>query len=374
MATMKKSLRYGAAAMVMALAIIGTTLYANSIWAPRSVKGQTNFLVMLTDPPNVPEGTTKLEVTYSGIQLHVVASDGTANWIASEASGKVDLLSLVNVKQTIASLSIPTGSTVDRLKFTISSAEATIGGTVYPVKILSEQLVVSLKGTKLDGTTTGALIDLRPTLMRIKATDADGAVVNYYVLVPSASAVIKSNVDEKHSKVGAQSQLDDEDNQELEEENDRVSGNVVITDSTLSVSGDETTFKVTLKNEGKEDASVSGLTVHGHFVSTSSTTIRVDEGNEGDDNENDHHDDLFFKISVGTLTPILGNEDHHGNGETSKLVLKPDESVSLTFKGVIKLQPDSHKAALVSLTPIKGDKYRVRLAGEDSPSFEVTAS
>ena len=117
MTVMKRSLTYGVLAVVIALAIIGASLHTNTTWF--GAKGQTGFFIMLTDPPNVPKGTTLLEVTYSNIQLHNVASDGTANWVAAQESGKVDLLSLVNVAQTIASLNLPTGSTVDKLQFTI---------------------------------------------------------------------------------------------------------------------------------------------------------------------------------------------------------------------------------------------------------------
>jgi hypothetical protein len=130
---------------------------------------------MLTDPPNVPRGTTQLNVTYSSIQLHVVASDGSSNWVAAQKSGRVNLLSLVNMTQTIATLSLPTGSTVDKLQFEISAAEAKVSDKVYPVTMLSDNLLVSLRETKLNGTKTGALIDLRPTLVQINAMNSTGS-------------------------------------------------------------------------------------------------------------------------------------------------------------------------------------------------------
>jgi hypothetical protein len=178
MATKRLSLKYGAAAVIVALAIIETSLYANTALNPTSMTtqtGQTSFLVMLTDPPNVPRGTTQLNVTYSSIQLHVVASDGSSNWVAAQKSGRVNLLSLVNMTQTIATLSLPTGSTVDKLQFEISAAEAKVSDKVYPVTMLSDNLLVSLRETKLNGTKTGALIDLRPTLVQINAMNSTGS-------------------------------------------------------------------------------------------------------------------------------------------------------------------------------------------------------
>jgi hypothetical protein len=73
LATKSLTLKYGGLAVVLALVIIGTTLYVN----PMTANAQTNFLVMLTDPPNVPVGTTSLMVTYSDVQLYVTPSGGT---------------------------------------------------------------------------------------------------------------------------------------------------------------------------------------------------------------------------------------------------------------------------------------------------------
>lgn len=367
MAVLRRSLRYGAAAVVMALAIIGASLYANTTWS--AVKGQTSFLIMLTDPPNVPKGTTVLEVTYSNIQLHNIASDGTANWLAAQESGKVDLLSLVNVTQTIASLNLPTGSTVDRLQFTISSARATINGVSYPVTILTDQLVVSLRGTKLNGTTAGALIDLRPTLVRIKASDSNGDKASYYVLVPSATAIIRPNVNEDQKQTGAKSHLDDDENEDLNEEYERAKHHIAITDATLSVSGDETTLTVTLKNTGGETARFNGLKVQGDFKINPDTTIKIDEG--GDEEED--HDGILFKISSNKLIQLP--EKEHEESDHSTHEMKPGESLTLSFRGVTKLTPDEDgEATQITITPVKGSVYTIRLLGQASEPYQVTAS
>ena len=50
-ATKRLTLKYGLAAVLVALAIIGTTLFVT----PKVVNAQTNFAVMLTDPPNDKE-------------------------------------------------------------------------------------------------------------------------------------------------------------------------------------------------------------------------------------------------------------------------------------------------------------------------------
>jgi hypothetical protein len=371
MAIMKKSMMYGVAAVVMALAIIGTILYTNKTWSPNLVYGQTNFLVMLTDPPNVPKGTTKLEVTYSNIQLHVVSNDGIANWVAAQESGKVDLLSLVNVKQTIAILNLPTGSTVDKLQFTISSAKATINNLVTPVTILTDQLVVSLRGTKLTSTVTGALIDLRPTLMKINASDSNGEKISYYVLVPSATAIIKSNVEESQKHIGSKSNLDDNENKELDEKHESSKNNVVITEATLSVNGKVTTLRVTLNNNGDESARINGLKVQGDFKTDPDTTIKVEEG-DGAHEDEDSHDGIVFKISGDTLIPLLGGEDYE-KFDRSEGEVKSGESLTVMFSGVIQVTPDD-EAPPITISPIKGNIYSINPLNENSESFDIMAS
>src|SRR5512137_1256359 len=124
METKKVAVKYGATAVIVAIVIIVTTIFANPLLSPlfsRQLGPKTTFLVMLTDPPTVPTGTTQLNLTYSGISLHVTYLDGTNSWIPVQAMGKVNLLSLLNMSQTIASIVLPTGSIVDKIRFGISS-------------------------------------------------------------------------------------------------------------------------------------------------------------------------------------------------------------------------------------------------------------
>lgn len=388
MATKRLSLKYGAAAVLVALAIIGTSLITNTMLnptgqSPQSV-GHTSFLVMLTDPPNVPRGTTQLNVTYSSIQLHVVYSDCSSNWVAAQESGRVNLLSLVNVTQTIATLSLPTGSTVDKLQFKISEAETKISGKDYPVTMLSDTLLISIKQTKLNGTKTGALIDLRPTLVQINATNSTGGSVSYFVLAPSASAIVKSNVSETQSMIGCKSKLNDDDNKELDREYKRASNNVTVTQSSLSVNGNVTTLSVTIKNIGKTNATLSSLTVSGDFNVTSSLVkwykengwgIPSQGGMHGGSMMMDRPKTIPFKISGSTLTPILGDTFRMDGQGASRLVLIPGETATLTFNGVIKLNVDGRgRSSQVAVIPVKGNSYTIHLMSENYQTFKVTAS
>lgn len=377
MATKSLALKYGMVAVVLALAIIGTSLYTKT----PPVSATTNFVVMLTDPPNVPRGTTHLTVTYSAIQLHVISSDGTANWVDADEEGEVDLLSLVEVTETIASFSITTGSTIDKIQFTISNCEATINGEVVSATILNEKLVVTIKAKKLDGTNTGTIIDLRPSLVRINARNEDGDIESYYVLVPSATAIVKSNVDANKMQIRSRHRLGDDDHDELDEEFENASENIKITAS-ISVVGDVTTISVTLKNNGETDATITGLTLNGDFAfspSIASNNPMMGRGGpmgpSEDEEDSDHPRTIPFKISKGHLYPIIGEYKHEDGVRSSKLELASGGSVTLEYSDVIQLHPyKNDDAHYVTITPKVGNVYTIRVMGMGSQTLDVPAS
>jgi len=385
LATKSLSIRYGIAAVIVALAIIGTSLYVNTSVPSQTGNSLTNFAVMLTDPPTVPRGTTELNVTYSSIQLHVVASDGTSNWVAAQESGRVNLLSLVNMTQTIASLSLPTGSTIDKLQLTLSSATTNISKVVYPVTLLSDQLLIPIKSTKLNGTSTGALIDLRPTLLEIIATNSTGGLVKYFVLSPSALAVVSSGVDENQSRVGYKTQMRDKMKKELEDEHMKASHNVTITAATLKVDGNVTTLAVTVKNNGSENATLTGLAIQGQFNSTYTWSVKSQSskgkgmmgGGKMPDNTviKYYPEAIPFKVGDNKLIPLFGDIDKDGVRGVDKTILKPGQSITLTFSGIIQIHSDGRgKSPSVVVTPMAGKSYRLWSAGAGSENFSVVAS
>jgi hypothetical protein len=386
MATKSLSLRYGLAAVVVALAIIGTSLYVGNPVTPTGGGGFTSFAVMLTDPPTVPRGTSELNVTYSSIQVHVVSSSGSLSWEAAQESGRVNLLSLVNVTKTIASLSLPTGSTVDKLQFALSSATANVSGVVYPVTLLDDQLVVPIRSTKLNGTGTGALIDLRPTLLEINATNSTGGLVKYFVLSPSATAVVQGSVDEAQSRVGCMVHLKDKVKDELTKEYIRASHNVTVTSSTLKVDGNVTTLSVTVKNIGSANATLSGLSLMGQFNSTFSWSVKV-TGSKGKLGGmiggmwqsgfmmRYHPEAIPFKVQGDKLVPLFGDFDKVGGWGTTRTVIKPDQSMTLTYSGVIQIRSDGRgKSASVVVTPLVGKGYKLWVTSMGAQSFNVVAA
>ena len=381
----KWTLKYGSAAVLAASIIIAVALFANPNLLNQT-SASTSFLVLLTDPPTVPAGTTLLNLTYSDVSLHVAYPNGTAAWLPVNASGTVNLFSLVNMTQTIASTTIPTGSAVDKIQFTIADVDAVVNGTTYNVTTLSSTLVVSVANSEVNQTLSGVLVDFNPTLVQIQATDANGTLVYYYVLVPSATATIVGDLTKEHMKVGTIVELGQNNRVRLVRVVEKFSKNVTFTSASLSVNGNFTTLSVTLKNMGNVTFRVFGLTLHGEFNATR-TWRRMDHEEAHEIIEKTHPSTIPFKVNGSSLIPLFGDqEDNEHDGEhehddenehmeLSSLVLQPGQSVTLSFSGVIALHPheDSMMSPAMVVTPIVGGNYTLRLMGEGYQTFNVTA-
>ncbi|MDE1855240.1 MAG: DUF4382 domain-containing protein [Candidatus Micrarchaeota archaeon] len=154
--------------------------------------GGSTVAVQLTDPPNVPSGTQHLFVTYTSVQVHV-SSTGYANatnqsgWVTASGSGTVDLMTLLNASQTLAAAHVTTNSTVNLVRFNISSATIVISNQTYNVITPNNQITVTVVGgQKINSSSASVLIQLSPTV-----TVRGGAGANTtYMLVPAARAIV----------------------------------------------------------------------------------------------------------------------------------------------------------------------------------------
>jgi hypothetical protein len=381
----KWTFKYGSAAVLVATVIIIAALFANplSSLTPGQTSDTTSFLVMLTDPPTVPAGTTVLNVTYSEVSLHVAYPNGTSEWLPVNASGTINLFSLVNMSQTIASTTIPTGSAVDKVQLTIADVEAMVDGNLYNVTALSNTFVVTVANGQVNQTLSGVLVDFNPTLVQIQATDANGTLVYYYVLVPSATAIIVGDLTREQIKVGTIVQLGKNNRARLVRVIQEFSNNLTIVNASLTVNGNLTSLSVTVRNDGNFTFKIFGLTLHGEFNATR-TWKHVGHMGQIMDYvviEKIHPKTIPFKINGSSLIPLFGdygslkNHDDHDDVVISSLILQPGQNATLTFNGIITIQPKMHifGPAMV-VTPIVGDNYTLRLMGQGFETFNVTAT
>ncbi len=197
--------------------------------------------LMLTDPAQVPAGTEYLNVTFSGAKLHEAGASNSTGFINVNSTGTLNLLSLLNVSQTIGVAHVNASQKFDMIILNVSSSTIDINGTVYNVTLPSHELVVHIKS--LNGTSGAALIDLSPTIVQIYSPNQ-----TIFVMVPSVTAVAVGNttVNSTFIHIGAKFGLKQHEAQELH----FIAPNISITNAYLNITGNHTALGFTVKNNG----------------------------------------------------------------------------------------------------------------------------
>lgn len=396
--------KYGLAAVIVAVTIIGVSLFANLPNTPVVPTGPTEstgptastsptgpttptvptveeatFAVLLTDPPTVPAGTTQLNLTYTDVLLHVIYPNGTDEWLPVGAEGTVNLFSLVNMTQTLATITIPLNSTVDKVQFTIADVTAVVNEQTYNVTSLSDTFVVKVVNGAVNKTLSGVLIDFNPTLVQIQASDENDTLVYYYVLVPSANAIIVTDITSAHVKVGTIIAIGENNRVRLIRVKEDFSKNMTIVSATLTVSGNATGLSVTLKNEGDVAFRIFGLTLHGEFNTTQNWGLKpFGRGWRENYRVRIHPETIPFKLNGTTLVPLYGTfwKPHEFGKPFSSLTINPGETVTLNFNDTIALYTGwrQDQNPRFTITPIVDNDYTIRLMGEGFQTYTVTAT
>ena len=124
--------------------------------------------IRLTDPPTVPAGTSALVISYSKIGVHLSNAGNSSGWVYSNASGRINLLSILNVSSTIGAVALPLNASIEEIRFNISSADMTVNGTVYNVTVPSMTVTAHFSGrTDINATSSSILLSLSPTIVSI---------------------------------------------------------------------------------------------------------------------------------------------------------------------------------------------------------------
>ena len=177
-------------AAIAAVALISATILSPGMLALGSTStaqsGPSGTLaVVLTDPPTVPVGVTAVYATYNDLQVHVNGAGNLSGWYDLHSSRTINLMSVINVGQTIASTNIPTGL-YDALRFNITAADITYQGQNYTAHVAvstaaGTQLTVPIIGgvQVTSGQSSAAIIDMAPTVLLLgNSTNPQFAFVN----------------------------------------------------------------------------------------------------------------------------------------------------------------------------------------------------
>jgi hypothetical protein len=206
-------------------------------------------VISLTDPPNVPNGTTSLMISYSAVQAHVVNAS-SSGWVNIQGSGSVDLLSLVNVSQIIANSGIAANSTINMVRFKVNSANITINGVTSNVSVPSSMITANVSNS--GNNTSHILVDLSPSIVAIYTNSS-----TVFIMVPSVRAVAFAG-SHGHVQIGTRAQLNSSEKAEI-----AVRPNLSITGESVMSSGNTSTVSVTVKNNGNQSITIRHVMVRG---------------------------------------------------------------------------------------------------------------
>ena len=265
--------------------------------------GKYNTLAFqITDPPIVPSGTNSLVISYSSLEAHY--TDGNkSGWVVGNSSGSLNLMELVNVSQMLGTASVPTNSTVNLVRFYITSANITVNGTEYPVTVPNSTITVPVSGASKVNQSSGILIDMSPTVVAIYTNNS-----TVFVMVPSVKAIVigSSNLS---SRIGYRSRLQKVTESELENS----SSGVKIISSTLKTSaintttGNGTYFSVTLTNTGNRSVTINHIIVMG----TPAVYMRINwKANQSEDNQQPYSQQNYSVNQSDVPEGPRGNANH----------------------------------------------------------------
>ena len=240
--------------IVVVAVVIVAALAAGGVFAAAKSAGRGTVAFQLTDPPVVPNGTQALVVSYTSAQVHATYANGTSAWIGSGQSGTVDLLSLVNLTQTIATISVGANAMINMARFNITSASITINGTTYPVIMPNPIVTANVTSNGTINSTSGVLVDLSPTIVSIYTSNS-----TVFVMVPSVRAVIVGNVPQASLSVGTKSSLTTKDRGDLE----RIRPNITITGESLSQNGSITSLSITVMDNSNQSVALKHVLLSG---------------------------------------------------------------------------------------------------------------
>lgn len=212
--------------------------------------------ILLTDPPQVPTGTSALVIAYSSMQVHTGGGAGSG-WVTAGGSGNIDLMTLINTSQTIATANVSSGSSVDMARFTVTSATITINGTTYNVTVPSGQVTAHITGKTTVNGTSSVLLDLAPTVAAIVTSNS-----TVFVLVPSVKAIVVSNGNSfLISHIGARANL----NANVQAQLGQGSPNLNVTSASISVApGNVTHISVTIKDDSNSSVTIQRFGIFGN--------------------------------------------------------------------------------------------------------------
>jgi hypothetical protein len=318
----------GMIAAVIAIGVIVAVVYVPEIGLGTNagLSSEGTVAVLLTDPPTVPENVSAVYIQYNQVQAHIANAGNQSGWHPLTGFGEINLMSIVNVSQTIASSKLPAGKfTGFRFNVTgiivtyspnpaVQKAQNYTGMTIHG----RNTLYVSIPGgiNVVAAQTSAALIDLTPTIL-LAGTQSDPT----FIFIPSARGYVipSSSIPAESQSIGAKSDLRGNSWWSGVEEGTKF--------AITSVSLSKTSLAVVVQNQGSSsiDMRLAGVTSQTSMSGGIENMFRTS--------------DIFVVQSNGTLVNFNATNIDSVQDEVAAggLLLAPGQSVTLTFHGPILL-------------------------------------
>ncbi|HME18691.1 MAG TPA: hypothetical protein VKF15_03020 [Nitrososphaerales archaeon] len=337
------------------------------------------YLVLLTDPPELPVGTTHLYLTYSSVSINVTSSGGLNQTFLASVEGTVDLTSLTNLTQTIASIAVPSGWHVTGVTLTIAGLHIFVNGTQYGVTPISSSVPIPVsQSTPINSSIAGSILDFSPAVEEVQVVNATNGQLNQaFVFTPGGIALGEPSLNATQATVGTVSNLTAKDSGRLYKLGKLYSRDLLVTSSQLFATGNKTTFSVTMLNNGSVTLPIYGISLKGQF---NQTAVHYECSKNGKVcHETTHsryrNSTIPFWINGTSLQPVLGSLQPGGGGPGSVYFLGPNKTVTFSFTGFIQALRQTHRGYNhIVLIPVTGDNYRLTVVGIGHARFHVRAT
>ncbi|MCL4396847.1 DUF4382 domain-containing protein [Candidatus Parvarchaeota archaeon] len=290
------------AAVIIVVLVIAVVLvsYPNIIPKTTSSTNTTAVPIAMTDPAEVPANTTSLYISYSSFKILYFYANGSGNFANVNASGSINLLSLVNTSKVLASANLPVNSMINSIQFSVVSANITINGTTYTVKVPSPivSAIIPANFNKVNSS-SGLILDFTPAVVTVYTANS-----TQYILIPSLMALSSKGLTNR--AVGAVEHIPANINRSLFLERP----NITITSASLQQVGNSTRISVTVKDNSNQSVILQHLRlsmVNGFKLSTLNFSVNL-SGNtiQG---VNNYRKNLQNQVSVikSEIPSIIGN-------------------------------------------------------------------
>ncbi|MCS4539708.1 MAG: DUF4382 domain-containing protein [Thaumarchaeota archaeon] len=328
-----------------------------------TVASQGILSILITDPPNVPEGVTHVYVTYGNLAVHIAEAGNASGWTQVKSQGIIELMSTVNVSQTVASVDIASGK-YNQIRFNVSFAQVTYDDKNYTAFVPSSMLTLPIiGGIQVNASQPSAtIIDITPTVINIGSTSNPEFIIRP---VAKAFPVPHGEVpNEAHREGHRMSLVGKGWWKHLQQQ---FTANLQITSASLTANS----LSLAVKSTGNASAELKIVTISPLADALKEHGRKIPSALLGSE--------IFVLEESGTLVPLqkyLGSQDHgalkRGLFQGSGYNLTTGATATLSYNGeiVLGLGPKNPN----SQTIVAGQQYLVTVVGQDALASVVVVA